>query len=404
MGILNEARLRAWHRAGHAIRGKSDGDGLTFTLSKAGTATWVFRYRLAGRQRELTLGNYPDMSLAAARTAARAARVRVDQGADVAAEKRATLLATARAGTFKQLADDYLERAGPALAATTRREIERYLLKDINPRIGRLPAADVTGSDVVDVIERIADRSDSVARHAFEILTVIFAHGVAKHFIKNNPCAGLKLTAILGQRPTRRERIKLTEGELQTLMAKLPTIGLKNALAAKILLATCVRKSELLLARRSHVDFGEGAWLIPDENSKTGKGFVVPLAPIVSDWFRALFVAGGASEWVVPGQRRDRHMSRSTLNVAFDRLDGLRRFAPHDLRSTARSYLTSQRIGVSIVVAERCLNHSLGGLVAVYDQHDYLEERRRALDLWANFLATAEAGLPNNVSVIRRVA
>lgn len=404
MGVLNEARLRAWYRAGQALKGKSDGEGLTFTLSKAGTATWVFRYRFAQRQRELTLGNYPDMALAAARIAARAARVKVDQGIDVASEKRTTKQDAARAGSFRQLAADYLERSAGALAEGTRDEWRRYLSKDIVPRIGHLAAAEVTGSDIVTLIERIAERSDSVARKSFSLVTVIFAHGVAKHFVKNNPCAGLKLSAILGQPPSKRSRVMLTEEELRRVLAQLPEIGRKNELALKILLATCVRKSELLRARRSEVDLSAGEWKVPDENSKEGRGFVVPLAPTVIQWFREMYALDRGSEWAVAGIRKGQHMARTTLNVAINRLEGLRHFSPHDLRSTARSYLTSQQIGVSLVVAERCLNHSLGGLVAIYDQHDYLAERRCALELWASFLATAEAGIPNNVSAIRRVA
>lgn len=77
-------------------------------------------------------------------------------------------------------------------------------------------------------------------------------------------------------------------------------------------------------------------------------------------------------------------------------------FTPHDLRSTARSYLAE--LGVSIVVAERCLNHNLGGLVEVYDQHDYMEERRHALQLWASFLEQIEKGEPWNVIPISRGA
>jgi len=403
MGKLTEAKITTWKAAAAPIN-KSDGDGLTFTLSTAGTASWVLRYRVAKRQAELTLGNHPDMSLDAARKAARAARVKVDQGVDVAAEKRQTKAEAARAGTFRKLADDYLEKAGPALAPRSRAEIRRYLDKDILPRIGHLPAGSITGSDIVDVVERIAKRSDSVARHAFEILSVMFAHGVAKHFVLGNPCAGLKLTAILGQRPVRRERIMLTADELRRVMQALPKLGPVNEHAIKILLATCVRKSELLRAKWDHIDFEGAVWTVPDENSKTGKGFAIPLAPQVLAWFLVLHSAAGRSPWVLSGQQR--HMSRTTLNVALDRLkaDGVREFSPHDLRSTARSHLTAQHIGVSMVVAERCLNHSLGGLVAVYDQHDYLAERRHALELWANFLAECEADRASNVTAIRRAA
>jgi integrase len=374
----------------------------TPAVVRAGAAAWTFRYRYAGRQRETTLGNYPDMSLADARVAARKARVEVDRGVDVAAEKRRVILEAMHAGTFRELSADYMQKGGALLAPSSRKECQRYLDKDILPRIGALPAADVTGREIVTMIERIAARSDSVARHAFEILAVIFAHAVARHYVPTNPCAGLKLTAILGPRPARRLRIKLTEKELRSLMTELPKLGYVNALAVKILLATCVRKSELLLAKRAHVDLAVATWTVPAENSKSGTAFVVPLAPTVAEWFRELMTLKSRDDWLVPGLKG--HLSRTALNVALGRLEGIRRFSPHDLRSTARSYLTSQHVGVSITVAERCLNHSLGGLVAVYDQHDYLPERRHALEVWAKFIEGADEELPSNVTALRAAA
>jgi len=100
-------------------------------------------------------------------------------------------------------------------------------------------------------------------------------------------------------------------------------------------------------------------------------------------------------------------MEATSVNAAFNRLhdklgDRSRRFTPHDLRSTARSHLGA--LGVDVLIAERCLNHSLGGLVAVYDKHDYLPERRRALDLWSNKIAALEKGEIFNVVPFRRAA
>ena len=106
-------------------------------------------------------------------------------------------------------------------------------------------------------------------------------------------------------------------------------------------------------------------------------------------------------EWVRAGNSIKGKSDGEGLALA--RLDAeLPHFSPHDLRSTARSHLS--RLGVSIIVAERCLNHSLGGLVAVYDQHDYMQERRRALELWANVLANAEAGRERTVAALRIAA
>lgn len=393
MAALKDAQLKAWMRAGAKIAGRSDGDGLTFTLSAAkpprqGTATWVFRYRFGGKPREVKLGNYPDLSLVAARAAARAARVQVDQGRDVAAVRRADILRAGRAGTFRQLADDYMEKAAPVLAATSRAEAKRYLDKDILQRIGHLPIGDVSGLEVVRLVEQIGKRSDPVARRAFALLSVIFAHGMAKHLVAHNPCGGLRLEAILGPAKPRRARINLTAAQLRALMDHLPSIGVANALSVKILLATCVRKGELIRARWTEVDFRRGEWTIPAENSKSKRGFVIPLAPAVVGWFMQLKGLAGASPWVRPGVK-GRHLSRTALNQALSRLPvALPKFSPHDLRSTARSHLAE--LGVSIPVAERCLNHSLGGLIGVYDQHDYLDERRKALELWANAIAKIE--------------
>jgi integrase len=408
-GNLKDEDLQRYLKAGEPIAGKADGGGLTFTLSPAGTASWIFRYRFGGRQRELTLGNYPDVSLKAARIAATAARAKIDAGIDVASEKRRSRSETAAAKTFRQVAEDYLSRATD-LAAKTQREARRYLDKDLLPRLGSRPAREIGSEDVVDTVEAIGKRSDPVARHAFELLSVIFAHALARSAVKVNPCAGLRLSSILGPRPARRARLKLTAEELRTVLSGLQALGPKNALIVKVLMATCVRKGELIRAKKADLDFSAMTWLIPAENSKTGKGFVIPLAPTVAGWFRELIAMSGTSQWVLPkmtrrGRMEDRqHMSDKTLNAALARCPSVRvrNFTPHDLRSTARSHMAA--LGVDLLIAERCLNHSLGGLVAVYDQHDYLDERRAALEKWANLLVELETGKPQNVVPLRAAA
>jgi integrase len=94
-------------------------------------------------------------------------------------------------------------------------------------------------------------------------------------------------------------------------------------------------------------------------------------------------------------------MEPATLNAAINAFsknimaEKCRRFTPHDLRSTARSHLSA--LGVDILISERCLNHSLGGLVAVYDQHNYLNERWKALTLLSQFIDACETGKPISV-------
>jgi hypothetical protein len=110
VNLLDDVQIRHWISKGEPIA-RSDGGGLTFTLSGSGTATWVLRYRTgAGRRKELTLGNYPDLSLAKARQLSRAYRVEVDQGKNPAAEKKVEKMRSKMAWTVRALIADYKEK------------------------------------------------------------------------------------------------------------------------------------------------------------------------------------------------------------------------------------------------------------------------------------------------------
>jgi hypothetical protein len=127
MGKLREADVGAWFMAGKPIAGRSYGNGLTFTLSSKGLACWVLRCRFGGRMRELTLARYPERNLEAARKLARKERVLINQGLDPQAKRRKEKLALSRAKSFEALSADYMLRATPDLAETTRDEARRYL-------------------------------------------------------------------------------------------------------------------------------------------------------------------------------------------------------------------------------------------------------------------------------------
>jgi len=167
-----------------------------------------------------------------------------------------------------------------------------------------------------------------------------------------------------------------------------------------------VRVSELLQAEWRHIDFDRANWTVPEEHIKTRnrkeaqknplpENFIIPLPQQAVDLFKRLQVLSCGSQYVLPGLGRDT-MDRNTVLAALGRLrqqvPEVRRFSSHDLRSTCRSHLSS--LGISVVVAERCLNHSLGGMVEIYDVHDYLDERRRALTLWCDYLTAIEQGKP----------
>ncbi len=410
MGKLTDVQIQSWKKAGKPVA-IADGDGLTFTLSAKGTAAWTLRYYLASKRKELTLGRYPDMSLAKAREIASAKRVEIQQGVDVAAQKRHADQEAARAWTFRKLADDYFDKGAKKLSAATITGRTQQLRDYVYPKIGHLAATDVTPADIVGIVEATAGRSLHVARLVMVGIRMVFAHGIARHVVTANPCAHIRSEAIIGGAPDQKERVMLTDAEIGAVFKALPTMSRPNALMVRVLLATGARIGELVQAEWVHLDFERAEWAIPPEHSKTKKGFVIPLPPMVAGWFAELQSMAFGSRYVMPirsrfgGKEGDAHMEPTTLNASLVTLakklgKKCRRFSPHDLRSTCRSHLGA--LGVDVLIAERCLNHSLGGLVATYDKHDYLTERRRALELWAAKLASIENGEAFNVVQLRR--
>jgi integrase len=400
---LEDLQLKRLLTKGEPVA-KSDGDGLTFTLSKAGTATWVLRYRLGGgRRRELTLGNYPDVSLAAARKLARTHRAAIDAGADPAAEKRTERARSVAAWTVSTLADDFEDKVLREPLADGTIYYRKWDLDNIvRPKLGPMSVRDVQAADVVHMIET-SDRSWTVSKRILTTVSQLFDHAAGKRMIDANPCTGIKLKAIKGPRPPVKKRVMLTEKELHTLLADVDnTIGRENGLALRILLATCVRSVELAKARWEDVDFDRNTWFVQDSNVKTRSGFLVPLTPTVRHWFECLKAIAGDSDWVLPARtslRRkkhgDTHVGGTTLWASIDRaftrggLD-IRRFTPHDTRSTAKGHMMNMKIPKEIT--ELALNHKLKGMEAIYDVREDIPERREALEKWATFIVDCAEG------------
>lgn len=409
VNLLSDMQIRRWVAAGEPLA-KSDGGGLTFTLSKAGTATWVLRYMREGRARELTIGNYPDITLAAARKLASEQRVAVDKGQDPAAQKRAERLKLRGAWTIKRLADDLKAKVldSGKLADGTVKAKRWDLDKVILPRLGPQDVHTVTAEEIVEMLER-SGRGWTMQKRILSTTVQLFDHAIGRQLIKANPAAGIKLQALLGPRPATRKRVMLQEDELRQLLSSMgDEIGEENSLGLKILLATCVRTVELVKARWEHIDFDRGTWFVPDESVKTRVGFLVPIVPTVAKWLRELELLADGSPWVMPARDHRRpglHLGRSTLSAALYRAFergglGTRKFTPHDTRSTAKGHM--RNLGVSREISEIALNHTLKGMEAVYDVREEIPERRRALELWAAFLSACEKGEVWNVVPIGR--
>jgi integrase len=368
---------------------------------------------MGSKQRELTIGSYPTITLKRAREIATEARAKVQQGIDVAREKRDQKIALTTAGTVKQLCDEYYQRT--VEKRVKRPDIIREMLdKDLIPKLGRLRIAEVKPVDIDNMIQAIVGRGSPVmANRVLSTTKSVFDYAIRRHWITQNPAAAFSRVDAGGKEEARTRA--LSEEELIKLLKAMRDAGpVFNSyyLAVKLLLVTAVRKAELIEAPWTEFDLDadEPVWRLPKERIKTEKDmvtrdFTIPLPLVAVEWLREIKRTSVASEYVFPPRRRTGKstMSPESVNWALGEIEhGVEHFTLHDLRRTARTHLA--RLGVAPHVAECCLNHKQPGMSDIYDTHDYLTERRLALNSWADLLVRLDKGESGNVIPTRSTA
>jgi len=388
-------------------RTKTDGGNLSITVSTTGHVAWVFRYQWFGKGKERTLDEVDttqkDYGLTDAREVAASLRVRMKKGEDVAVIKREERMGGA--DTFKAVADEWYNKKKVSLAHP--KIIRRVLDKDILPFIGALHPMKVKPLHVDRLLQVIVDRNaPTIANDALRYIQQIFTYARKRHIVEVNPIADFDLSDAGGNEKSRTRALSRSElATLFTAMDKTSNLGRENELTFKVLLATCVRKGELVRAEWAEFDLDKGVWHIPADHSKTKAPLEVPLAPVVVEWLQELKVFAVKSDYVLPARiaSKSPHISHDTLNVALKRVDhGLEHFTIHDMRRTARTRLAE--LGVTSEVAERSLNHRLKGVEGIYNLHDYFDERKQALTMWADLLVLLEHGEAYNVIPFEGVA
>ena len=406
MGKLNDMQIRAWIKANDHFEGRSDGDGLTLRFRETdSTPVWRFRYRFAGKPRVMNLGNYGTLSLADARKLTKELRARVALGHDVASEKQerkaenlAKLEAEKHTFTVAQLADDYFKRM--ILVRWKHPHIVRSRIeRDIKPNIGHLAVDAVKPLHIDALLQAVVRRGvPTVANDVLRWTQRIFDFAVKRHLVQYNPASAFDISDAGGQEEAR-ERA-LTRDELVQLFAamrKAKGFTYENQLTVKLLLLLAVRKQELTAAPWAEFDLDNAVWHLPAERTKTGAAVDIPLPESAIACLRELHRLAAGNDWVLPARKAQQrmlpHIHENTLNVALAKVKPLmpdvEPFCIHDFRRTARTHLAA--LGVDTHVAERCLNHKIRGVEGIYNRHDYFDERRKALALWAKFLEGCEA-------------
>jgi integrase len=395
IGKLSPAKLRALNTLGTY----GDGDGLWFNVGPSGSKSWLRRYMLRGRAREMGLGPYPLVGPGEARARNRAAARLCLDGIDPIdqrrAERDARRQAEASAVSFRDCAAKYIaaNRSGWRNAKHAA-QWDATLTAYAYPTIGALPVGAIDTGHVTKVLEPIwTTKPETASRVRGRIEAVLDYATTHRWRTGENPA---RWRGHLENVLPKRSKVAKVEHhaalpwrEIGAFMAALAGQEGVAALALRFAILTAGRTGEVIGARWSEIDQRHAVWIVPAKRMKADREHRVPLSPAAMAVLREAgeLKAGEADGFLFPGMKGGKPLSNMSLLMVLRRM---RRgdLTTHGMRSTFRDW--AAETGKPADIAEAALAHVVGDkTVAAYQRGDLLDRRRRLMEQWAEFCGRA---------------
>jgi len=364
-------------------------------VTPKGGKWWRFKYRFEGKEKLLSLGTYPDVSLADARERREVARKLLAQGVDPGAARKERLASAKEdALTFETVARQWYEKKRSFWTIGTAERILRRLEKDLVPPLGAKPIKQINPRQILDAVQIIEQRGcKETARRALQDCGAIFRYAFANTLIEMDPMPATR-GAILPTPVVHHASITEPRAVGGLMRALWGYEGSPVTSAALQLAAlTFVRPGELRHAEWSEIDTEAAEWRIPAHKMKMRSPHIVPLSRQVLSVLEGLRPLTGVGGYLFPSERTiERPMSENTVNAALRRLGySKEEMTGHGFRSLASTLLNEQ--GWNRDAIERQLAHAeRNGVRAAYNYAEFLPERRKMMQAWADYLDALREG------------
>ena len=374
----------------------SDGGGLYLWVKPTGGKLWRWSYRFDGKEKLMSLGKYPDVSLALARERHAEARKLLATGVDPMAQRKIkkTAQKVSCENSFQSVTAQWLEHWQEGKSSRHVDSVRRRMAADILPCLGARPIAEIEAPELVAMANAIQDRgARDIAKRALETVGQVFRFGIAHGYAKRNPATEIRPSDILKSIP-KTNYARIDAKELPTLLRRIEVYQGKQVtrLAMKLMAMTFVRTSELIGAKWAEFDLENARWDIPAERMKMRTPHIVPLARQAMEVLEMLRELIGNSEWLFPGDlNATQPMSNNTILGALKRMGYKGRMTGHGFRGLASTILHEQ--GYAHDHIELQLAHAPRNAVsAAYNHALYLEPRAKMMQDWADFLERTQRG------------
>jgi len=390
---LTDSALKAFKPKDRPYK-PSDGTigGLHVVVYSSGKKVFRLTYAFLGKTQTLTIGSYPEISLAEAREKAIEAKRQIQHGqSPTAIKKAAKEQSKADATTFGHVASKWLNLRKPEWSTVHFDDTDQKLRLHIIPRLGDIPIAEISKADIKAILDTLQAQSKFATRKKINsIISQVMQYALALDM----PGVVADFTQQLKRQysnPAVKNRAALTTpsqvGKLMRAIDAYQEISLITSMALKFSALTFCRPGEVRQAEWIEIDLTDNFWRIPDNKMKGKQPHLVPLARQTQELLEQLKPLTGHSRYLFPSTRTpDRPMSEATLTVALRRMDFKKEeMCPHGFRGTASTLLNEK--GFNRDWIERQLAHGPGDKVrAAYNHTDFLANRCEMMQWWADYL------------------
>lgn len=377
---------------GEKPRKLADGGGMYLLVAPTGGKLWRLKYRVDGKEKVLAIGRYPDVGLAEARARREDARRQIARGVDPSAERVAERQSRVAAEqtkqeTFEVVARRWMDRQDVAEITASKNKwiLETFLF----PHIGHRPIGEITPRELLDAL-RLTEAGGMLetTKRAKIKAGQVFRFAIIEGLTDNDPTPSLR-GALRSPKPKHHAAV-VDPREVGALLRAIDGFSgqLTTRAALKLAPLVFVRPGELRQAEWIEIDLDGAMWRIPGERMKMKAPHLVPLSTQAESVLRELHPLTGSGRYVFPGLRTSsRPMSENTVNAALRRLGySGEEMTGHGFRSMAATRLNE--MGWNADAIERQLAHAESNKVREAYTHaaQYLDERRRMMQAWADYL------------------
>lgn len=395
---LTELQVRKAKPADQPYR-LADGKGLYLQVMPNGSRYWRMKYRFDGKEKLASFGVYPEVTLAAARKACLAARQLLSTGTDPSEQKKEVKRARAleAVSSFEAVAREWFESQKDSWTEIYAGKVINSLEVDAFPKIGAKPIADIEAPHMLEIVRAIETRGvRETAKRVLQRSRAVFQYGIMTGRCSRNPAADIDAETVLKKGTGVRHMARVKPIEIPQLMRDIADYqgDVVTRLALRFMALTFVRTTEMINAEWIEIDEKAAEWRVPAERMKMRDPHIVPLSRQALEVLKELRGLNGGERYVfysVQGRGR-RPISNNTMLFALYRMGYKSRMTGHGFRGLAATVL--RELGYSRDVVDRQLAHAERNQVtAAYVHAEYLPERRRMMQHWADHLDQARQAI-----------